>query len=329
MRNYFRYKNSIFSIGLLLLLALAGILLSLKVGAVNISWREILSNKNKEIVDIIYTIRLPRIVMALLVGGGLSLSGAGLQVLLRNPLAEPYIVGVSSGASLGMIIFLGLRKAIGFSFSFMPVAAFVGGLLSVIIVYRISLVAGQLSTNSFLLVGIMIGTFLWSWSALMMLLSKENIYTVMLWLMGSFSGSSWQKVLAVLPYWLVGFILLVFRSRELNLLTLGEEQAFYLGVNVEKLKRELIFSTTVLTSACVAVSGIIGFIGLLVPHISRFIWGADHRILLFTATLLGGTFLLFSDTLARTLVTPAEIPVGIITALIGAPLFCWLLKKNE
>ena len=329
MRNYFRYKNSIFSIGLLLLLALAGILLSLKVGAVNISWREILSNKNKEIVDIIYTIRLPRIVMALLVGGGLSLSGAGLQVLLRNPLAEPYIVGVSSGASLGMIIFLGLRKAIGFSFSFMPVAAFVGGLLSVIIVYRISLVAGQLSTNSFLLVGIMIGTFLWSWSALMMLLSKENIYTVMLWLMGSFSGSSWQKVLAVLPYWLVGFILLVFRSRELNLLTLGEEQAFYLGVNVEKLKREIIFSTTVLTSACVAVSGIIGFIGLLVPHISRFIWGADHRILLFTSTLLGGTFLLFSDTLARTLVTPAEIPVGIITALIGAPLFCWLLKKNE
>jgi iron complex transport system permease protein len=277
---------------------------------------------------IILSLRIPRTLLAGLVGAGLSVSGATFQALLRNPLADPYILGVSSGAAVGAIIaiLIGLST---FSFS-TPLISFVGASLTVIAVFYFGRQNGKIHPNTLLLTGVIIGSFL---SALIMffisLSRREELHTIIFWLMGDFSFSSPQAIIVILPYIVLGISFLYLRSRQLNLILSGEEDAVQLGVNVERLKGLAYLLASLITAASVSVCGLIGFVGLIIPHSVRLVFGADHRLLIPAAALLGASFLIASDTLARTLLAPIELPVGVITAAFGGPFFIYLLKTRK
>jgi len=277
---------------------------------------------------IILSLRLPRAILAGLVGAGLSVSGATFQALLRNPLADPYILGVSSGAAVGAIlaILLGLGT---FSFG-LPLISFLGALLTVLIVFYFGRQDGKIHPNTLLLAGVIIGSFL---SALIMFFisvsQKEELHTIIFWLMGDFSFSNARAILIVFPYILLGFFVLYLRSRHLNLILSGEENAVQLGVDVEKLKLVSYISASLITAASVSVCGLIGFVGLIIPHAVRLIFGPDHRVLIPASALVGASFLIASDTVARTLLAPTELPVGVITAVFGGPFFIYLLKTRK
>jgi len=277
---------------------------------------------------IILSLRLPRAILAGLVGAGLSVSGATFQALLRNPLADPYILGVSSGAAVGAIlaILLGLGT---FSFG-LPLISFLGALLTVLIVFYFGRQDGKIHPNTLLLAGVIIGSFL---SALIMFFisvsQKEELHTIIFWLMGDFSFSNARAILIVFPYILLGFFVLYLRSRHLNLILSGEENAVQLGVDVEKLKLVSYLSASLITAASVSVCGLIGFVGLIIPHAVRLIFGPDHRVLIPASALVGASFLIASDTVARTLLAPTELPVGVITAAFGGPFFIYLLKTRK
>src|SRR4030066_198356 len=262
---------------------------------------------------IILSLRLPRAILAGLVGAGLSVSGATFQALLRNPLADPYILGVSSGAAVGAIlaILLGLGT---FSFG-LPLASFLGALLTILVVFYFGRQDGKIHPNTLLLAGGIIGSF---FSALIMFFisfsQKEEIHTIIFWLMGDFSFSNPRAILIIFPYILLGVFLLYLRSRHLNLILSGEENAVQLGADVEKLKLISYLSASLITAASASVCGLIGFVGLFIPRFVRLIFGPDHRLLLPSSALVGASFLIASDTLARTLLAPIELPVGVITA---------------
>ena len=279
--------------------------------------------------NIIFLIRLPRIIVAGLIGASLALAGVAFQGFLRNPLADPYIVGVSAGAAMGagVSFWLNLDRYITFM-SPTPFIAFFGAILTIYIVYQISLVRGRVPVETFLLAGVIVGSFFWAMVSLLMLV-QEDLHRLVLWMMGSLSEKNWTHVFLILPYLVIGGIILWLNARKLNIITLGDERAHYMGVNVERTKIMLIIAASLITAAAVSASGLIGFVGLVVPHIIRMVFGADHRLLLPLSALSGGILLIFSDTLARTLVAPVEVPVGIITALLGAPFFCYLLKKRK
>jgi len=324
---------------LFLLLLIIIILISISVGSVNISCFEIVdmcfgSLKEGQFPqshwDIVFRIRLPRIFLAILVGAGLSIAGVAFQAFLRNPLADPYIVGVSAGAAVGAgLSFLFKLNLLFHVISLTPVAAFMGALFTVFIVYRLSLVRGKVPVETFLLSGVIVGSFLWALVSFVMFLSREDLHRLIFWIMGSLAEKNWTDVFLLLPYLLTGSIILWMNSRALNVMTLGDEASHYLGVEVERTKFILIIASSLITAATVSVSGIIGFVGLIVPHIVRMIFGSDHRVVLPLSGLVGAILLVFSDTLARTLLVPMEIPVGIITALLGAPFFCYLLRKRK
>ncbi len=277
---------------------------------------------------IILSLRLPRAILAGLVGAGLSVSGATFQALLRNPLADPYILGVSSGAAVGAIIaiLLGLSTS---SFG-LPLISFLGALLTVLIVFYFGRQDGKIHPNTLLLAGVIIGSFL---SALIMFFisvsQKEELHTIIFWLMGDFSFSNARAILVIFPYILLGFFLLYLRSRQLNLILSGEENAVQLGVDVEKLKLVSYLSASLITAASVSVCGLIGFVGLIIPHAVRLIFGPDHRLLIPASALVGASFLIASDTVARTLLAPTELPVGVITAAFGGPFFIYLLRTRK
>jgi len=277
---------------------------------------------------IILSLRLPRAILAGLVGAGLSVSGATFQALLRNPLADPYILGVSSGAAVGAIIaiLLGLGT---FSFG-LPLASFLGALLTILVVFYFGRQDGKIHPHTLLLAGVITGSFL---SALIMFFisvsRREELHTILFWLMGDFSFSNPRAILIIFPYILLGVVLLYLRSRHLNLMLSGEENAIQLGVDVEKLKLISYLSASLITAASVSACGLIGFVGLIIPHSVRLIFGPDHRLLIPLAALLGASFLIASDTLARTLLAPVELPVGVITAAFGGPFFIYLLRTRK
>jgi len=277
---------------------------------------------------IILSLRFPRTLLAGLVGAGLSVSGAIFQALLRNPLADPYILGVSSGAAVGAIIaiFIGLGTL---SFG-LPLASFLGALLAIAVVFYFGRQDGKIHPNTLLLAGVIIGSFL---SAIIMFFisisQREELHTIIFWLMGDFSFSNYQAIRIIFPYILLGFLLLYLRARHLNLILSGEESALQMGVDVERLKLISYLSASLITAASVSVCGLIGFVGLIVPHSVRLVFGPDHRLLIPSVALIGAAFLIASDTLARTLLAPTELPVGVITAAFGGPFFIYLLRTRK
>ncbi|MEY4705942.1 MAG: Vitamin import system, permease protein BtuC [Nitrospirota bacterium] len=276
---------------------------------------------------ILIQVRLPRLLLGLLVGACLASVGVVLQALLRNPLADPYVLGVSSGAALGVA--LAILLGIGSTFlalSVLPLCGFAGGLLSLVVVYRMALSYGRLPIHSLLLAGVILNSI---FSALIMFITSimepNRSAGTMAWLMGTLTAPSYPALGILACYLTGGLFLLLRQARRLNVLTLGEESARSLGIETEQVKRQIYLLSALITGAVVSVSGMIGFVGMVIPHAVRLMLGADHRLLLPASALVGGMYLMIADTMARTLLTPAEIPVGIITALAGGPFFIYLL----
>jgi iron complex transport system permease protein len=273
---------------------------------------------------IVRDIRLPRILLGAIVGFALSTAGAIMQGFFRNPMADPSIIGVSSGAAVGAVATIAFPLVFPFG---LQAAAFVGALLAAFGVYVIATENGRTPVATLLLAGIAIQTFLGAVISYMLLQSGESLEEAILWLMGHLQYSSWGRIEETLPVTLLFFGILLAYARDLNVLLLGEEDAHALGIDVERTKRLLLAGSSVITAAAVAVAGVIGFVGLIVPHMMRLIVGPDHRILLPTSALAGATFLVLADTVARS--GPAEVPVGIVTAAVGAPFFLFLLRRRE
>ncbi len=285
---------------------------------------------------IILDIRLPRALLGLMIGASLAVSGVVLQGLFRNPLADPGLVGVSAGASLGAVgvIVLGGTAlaplfALGGIYT-LPLAAFLGGLATTFLLYRIATRGGQTSVATLLLAGIALAALTGAVTGILVSMADDKqLRDLTFWGLGSLSGATWTKVVAIAPIILVSLTVIPVLARGLNAITLGEAAAFHMGIPVERLKRTAIIAVAAATGASVAVSGGIGFVGIVVPHLLRLVIGPDHRTLLPASALLGGTLLMFADMIARTIVAPAELPIGIITALVGGPFFLWLLLKGR
>jgi len=278
---------------------------------------------------IILEIRLPRIILAGLVGAALAIAGATYQGLFRNPLADPYLIGVAQGAALGAIVgFLLPVTWLGIGFATVPLFAFIGALLSVAVVYTLARVGKVMPVTTLILAGVALGAFLASIVSYLIITSEEQIHGIMFWLMGSFALTQWSEVKFVLPYVVVGVGVLLIYARSLNVMQLGEEQAQQLGIDVEKLKLILLTAATLVTAAAVSFVGIIGFVGIIIPHAVRLIWGPDHRFLLPLSVLVGAIFLILADIAARTILAPSEVPIGVITAFCGAPFFLYLLRRR-
>ncbi len=283
-----------------------------------------------QVQTIVTSLRLPRVLMAALVGAGLAVSGAVFQALLRNPLAEPYVLGISSGAALGAVsaIVFGITATSAVA---LPLAAFAGAVTATVLVLAIAGSSARgLDTRVLLLAGVVIGAF---FNAVILLVINfadvETFRAAMLWIMGSFSGASAEGV-ATVAFWVVPALLgLVFLARPLNLLSVGEQSAFHMGVDVPRFKVVLYVVTSLIVGVCVAGAGAIGFVGLVVPHALRLVGGSDHRWLLPASALSGGIFMVAADTVARVVVAPAELPVGVVTALVGVPVFLWLLLRFD
>jgi iron complex transport system permease protein len=276
---------------------------------------------------IIFHIRLPRVLLAGLVGAALAVAGATYQGLFRNPLADPYLIGVAQGAALGAVIgFLipGAWQAVS-----IPLLAFVGALAAVAIVYSIAKVGKTLPMTTLILAGVALGAFLASITAYLMIASGDKLHGIISWLLGTFSLTSWGEVATVVPYIFIGIVIIWLYARPLNVMQLDEEQAQQLGINVERVKLILLGAATLITAAAVSFCGIIGFVGIIIPHAVRLVWGPDHRFLLPLATFAGASFLILADTAARTVLAPTEIPVGVITAFLGAPFFLYLLRQKK
>jgi len=321
---------------LALTLVLVGALLvvglgALALGGVHLSWREVWSAltgaaSSPEARVIVREIRLPRVLLAMLVGAALAVSGTALQALLRNPLADPYVLGISSGAALGAIIALWVGGRLAAA---SPLVAFAGALVTMAWVYLLGRRAGRLASYTLVLAGVITASFL---SAVILfvltLLSTRDVRGIAFWLMGDLSVVTETQLRILLPVVVLGIVTLYTFAKDLNVLLLGEEEAAHLGVNVARVQTAVYLLASLLTGVAVSVSGAIGYLGLLVPHLGRMVVGNDHRTLLPTAALGGAIVLTLSDTLARTVVAPAELPVGAVTALAGAPVFIYLLRRT-
>lgn len=279
---------------------------------------------------IILDIRLPRVILAGIVGAALGAAGATYQGLFRNPLADPYLIGVAQGAALGAIIgFMLPFGGRGAGFGLIPVLAFTGAVVSVAIVYSLARVGKTLPVTTLILAGVALGSLWGSASSYLIITSGDKVQGILFWLMGSFSLSDWSEVRAVLPYVVIGLTVIILYSRSLNIMQLDEEQAQQLGINVEKVKIILLAAATLITAAAVSFVGTIGFVGIIIPHIVRLLWGPDHRLLLPLSVLAGAIFLIIADLVARTLLAPTELPIGVITAICGVPFFLYLLKRRK
>ncbi|MEH6948969.1 iron ABC transporter permease [Bacillus sp. JJ634] len=281
--------------------------------------------------NIVMNIRLPRVLLAGLVGASLAIAGAAFQGLLRNPLADPYTLGVSSGASVGAVatIFLGLSIPVLGSFT-LPILSVI---FSVVTIFCVLLFAKKMDRSmkveTIILTGIIFSSFLSAFISLMIALTGEELRQIIGWLMGSVSMRGWNYIVIILPFFVIGSLILMMNTQELNAMTFGENRAKHLGVNVQRRKLTILIAGSVLTGAAVAVSGTIGFVGLVIPHIIRQIWGPDHKHLLPLSLLIGSGFLILADLVARMVISPSELPIGVITSLIGAPAFALILLKRR
>lgn len=324
------------TLGLLLLL-MGTALASLGTGAAGLTLADLARAVRDGGLDhraqvILWDIRLPRLAMGALVGASLALSGALLQGLFRNPLADPGIVGVGAGASLGAVLAIvlggllppGLAAFAGLHL--VPLAAFIGGLGVTLLLYQLATRGGQTSVAVLLLAGIALAAFAGAATGILIYLADDRqLRDVTFWSMGSLAGASWGKIASALPLILPALLAAPFLARGLNALALGEAQALHLGIRVQALKRLAVFVTAAATGAAVAISGGIGFVGIVVPHLLRLTCGPDHRALLPQSALLGAALLIGADMIARSIVAPAELPIGIVTACLGAPVFLWIL----
>ncbi len=321
-----------FILGILTAALAAACVLALSVGSVAVPFRSVIGSCTGIVpVDamdrlIVVDIRLPRVLLAVLVGAGLSVAGAVLQALLRNPLAEPYILGISSGGTMGTILAIALGSGIGAFVA--PAASFIGSGLVMLLVYALAHRRGQLEPYTLLLAGVMVGAFFNALVLLTVAMFNQELRNAFLWLMGNLSGASTDTLLIAGPLTLLATVPAFLYARQYNLIATGDETALQLGVDVRSLRRRSYAIASIITGAVVSVSGVVGFVGLIIPHITRMIFGPDHRLLLPASFLLGGTFLVLADTLARTVIAPAEIPVGAVTAVIGAPVFVYLLRRR-
>ncbi len=280
--------------------------------------------------QIIWQLRMPRIILAICVGMALACAGTIFQSFFRNPLADTYVTGASSGAGFGAALaFTIFANSKLFVANLIPCCAFLGALGTTWLVYRLASVRGRVAIPMLLLAGIAITSLLNSLNSLLMIFFRQEIAQIMLWMMGGFNASRWSQIWLILPYLSLGLIIAFLCIKELDLILLGTEKAFQLGVNLKRLQKLLIFAAALLVAAAVSVSGLIPFVGLIVPHITRLIFGPSHKYLLPVATLNGGIFLLLADTLARTVLSPLELPVGIVTAFLGAPFFILLLRQSK
>ena len=280
-------------------------------------------------IAIIRNVRLPRVILGFIAGAALSVCGAGFQGIFRNPMADPFILGVSSGAALGAAVGIVLHLNKSFlGMSGTTFLAFVGSFLTIGLVYNISKVGKKVPVATLLLSGIAVSQTLSALNSLVMILNKESMDQIVFWTMGSLNGKGWNQILQVLPWSVIGILILLSSARELDIMLTGEDTAIQLGVNVEFLKKKVLFASSMITAAVISVTGIIGFVGLVVPHVVRMVTGPKHGRIMPLSLLFGGTFLIICDTLARSLVA-WEIPVGIITSVCGGPFFLYLLRKMK
>jgi iron complex transport system permease protein len=308
--------------------------ISLCVGAAGISFRRIphimWEGKGSGEYSILFDIRLPRIILGFAIGGALSLAGAILQGIFRNPLVEPYTLGISGGASLGVCLNIVFKWYDAVGIIAYPISGFLGAAMVIVFVYSLSMKTGTLKTQGILLTGVMISFISSSLVMLIMALShSEDLHGIVFWIMGSLDEPDMLLIRVAVIGALAGLIFSYFFCLDLNALVLGEEEAIHLGINVEKSKRMLFIIASFLTGLSVSVAGIIGFVGLIIPHLMRMFTGTDHRILFISAFLAGASFLILCDTLARTVIEPFELPVGVITGIIGGAVFVYALSKKQ
>ncbi len=317
-------------------LLLTAFILSLAIGSVFISpvelWKILRGLGDETFTFIIWQIRLPRTVLVALTGATLSGSGAAYQGLFRNPLADPFLIGVASGAGLGAVIAMSIQWPYSFwGLMAIPMSAFIAALITVFIVYFLARVGQTIPTTNLILAGVAFSSFATSLTSFLMLRSTSEVRRALGWLLGGASQAGWTAILAILPYIIIGLGILLINGHRFNLLQFGDDQAQQLGLNVTRTKTILLIAASLATAAAIAFSGIIGFIGLVVPHILRLWFGGDYRRLIPLSIIGGASALLVSDVVARIVLAPQEIPVGIITSLVGAPFFLWVLRtaKNQ
>jgi iron complex transport system permease protein len=324
-----KLKKLIFQLTFLLCVTVIAVLTSLSIGSVSISISDIFNallgnSENKQIAQIILQIRLPRVLYAVLVGGGLSISGAVFQAILMNPLAEPYILGISSGGTFGAV----LSFLLGLSFFGTQILAFSGAILVMILVFYLGKRYGDLEPNTLLLSGVMVGAFFSAAILLLIIFLNNSLRTAVFWMVGSLSFAKSDNLIEIslIVIFVSGY--LIINSNKFNILALGSETAKTLGINSTFLKNSSYFAASLLIGAIVSVSGIVGFVGLIVPHVCRLLWGVDNRLIIPASFFIGAIYLTIADTIARTVISPAELPVGAITAIIGAPIFVYLLRTR-
>lgn len=323
----------IISTAILLVIMAVTSIIALVVGTADVGFFELIDvifspeKVSPETRAIILGLRLPRLLMGLLTGGALALSGVVFQALIRNPLADPFILGVSSGAALGAIV--ASITGLGAFFWGQKFLSFIGAMTTVIIVFKVARLKERLYPNTMLLTGVIINAFFSA--AIMFLVSisrSDRIHSIFFWLMGDLSVSMMNEVYVISVVSLVAMVIVFYFARPMNLLLGGEETAMTLGVNVERVKGILFVLASVLTSVVVSAVGVVGFVGLIIPHMMRMVLGPDHRVLIPASVLFGASFLVLADTAARTVVSPMELPVGVVTALLGGPFFIYLLRRE-
>lgn len=317
--------------------------LSLAIGAVgvdisdiiNILKAKILNNNdyikgiNDNIIYIIWNIRLPRIIVSLLVGGILAIAGVTYQGVLKNPMADPFVLGISSGAALGATI--GIITNISFNIlglNFTSILAFLGAILVIFIVYNIAKIRNEIPVTTLLLSGIAMSQFLTAILSTLMMINDRDLNKIIFWTMGSLSGKGWESIGTLLPYGILGMITLMYYASDMDILLLGDESAKNLGVEAGKVKKIILIVASIITALTVSIVGIIGFVGLIVPHIVRIFVGPKHIKLIPFSFIVGGVLMVVCDTIARSII-PQEIPVGIVTSILGGPFFIYLLKKKK
>ncbi|WP_144460148.1 FecCD family ABC transporter permease [Siminovitchia fortis] len=340
----FSGSNPLVAYSAAIIFMVAAILAAISIGSVRVPVEDIVSIiagkalpfLNEKQVDpmfanIVMKVRLPRVVLAGLVGASLAIAGAAFQGLLRNPLADPYTLGVSSGASVGAVVTLFYQISLPLAGIYtLPLLSIVFAFITIIIVlFFARSIDRSMKVETIILTGIIFSSFLGALISLMIALSGEELRQIIGWLLGSVSMRGWSYVQIILPFLVIGSLVLLLNSRELNAIAFGEERAQYLGVNVPARKFAVLASSSMITGAAVAVSGTIGFVGLVIPHLTRILWGPDHKHLLPLSMLIGAGFLILADLAARIVIEPAELPIGVITALIGAPVFAFILLRRR
>ena len=315
--------------GVLLLVCLW---LGVSIGSVQVPLSTLWDNSDKTAHGILWNIRMPRVILAGLVGAALAIAGAAFQGLLKNPLADPYTLGISSGASVGAVITIYFGISIPFLGMFvLPIFSMVGAFLTMLVVLLFArLVDRSMKMETLILTGIIFSAFLSAGLSLMIALtSDDNLRSILSWTMGSVSMRGWPYVQMVLPFVIIGVAIVLFYRRELNAMVYGEERAKHLGVNVSRSKYGILIGGSILTGSAVAVSGTIAFVGLVVPHMVRMLIGADHRHLLFISMLNGASLIVLCDLVSRTIIAPVELPIGVITSFLGAPVFAYIFYRQR